>query len=179
MNKYFLIRPNEFWKYDDVDVNGEYPHIKVDNFKVSDNKELNSMYNYFMIEVPYKRNKIGDQVIRFSSVGKEIFTGSKFYVEVVYHQELNENQVSLFSEELGLYLIHPIPLKEVITKNSKVSGLINYLKENDELFESYCKNLDNTIEASRFYKQRHDDTMEGLSRSTKRELRKGFFRHIR
>ena len=179
MNKYFLVRPSEFWKYDDVDINGEYPHTKVDNFKVSDNRKLNSMYNYIMIEVPYKRNKIGDKMVRFTSVGNEIFTGSKFFVEVIYNPDTDENEVNLCSDELGLYLNQPIALNRVIIKNSKVSGLINYLKENEELFKSYCYNLDTTFEASRFYKQRHDETIEGLSKSTKRELRKGFLKNIR
>lgn len=175
MSKYFMVRPNEFWEYDYVDINGEYPHVNVDDFALSKNKKTNSEFNYLIFEVPCKEGRR----VKYGNEAIELFTGNKFDLTVVRDPETNEDIMDLKSDELGLYLSKPLSIDEVVVKNSKVSGLIEYMKDDKELFKNYCYCLDTTFDAARFYKTKHDETVHGLNNNSKKQLRRKFNRIVK
>lgn len=178
MNKYFLVRPSAFWRYEDVDIEGNYPRVGVEDFVVSEDDALNNKFNYLIFEVPYKESRLGNK-IKYASQARELITGQKFDLIIGKGSESNEDMVILKSKTLGMYLKKPLKLNSIQTKSSKVSGLVNYMKEDTQLFKEYSFCLDTTFEAAYFYKGRHDETLYGPSNSSKRELRRGYSRNIK
>ena len=47
---YLLVKPSEFWKYDSVDINGEYKHVTNEDFNI-DNR-----FNKLRLEIMNRKN---------------------------------------------------------------------------------------------------------------------------
>ena len=142
MNKYLLVKPSEFWRYDEVNIEGEYPHVTLDDFNLEE-EEMGNNFNYLFFEVPCKERTIGKT--KYSNEATEIFTNRKFHFEIIKNEMTGEEEILVYSDELGLYLTKPLVAEEVFTKSSKVSGLVNYLKGHEELFKKYSYCLDTTL----------------------------------
>lgn len=171
MNKYFLVRPNSFWQYGEVDIEGNYPHVKLESFAVSEDEKINSKFDYFIFEIPYKES---GKKVTYSNEAIELFTKSKFDVSIGRNIETNEDMVELKSDELGLYLNKPLMLSKIEVKPSKVSGLVNYMKDNEEVFKGYSFCLDTTFASACFYREKHDESLYGPDRKSKKELRRTY-----
>ena len=174
MNKYFMVRPSDFWRYDDVDIEGNYPVVNITDFNICENEELNSKFNYLFFEVPCRRNGTV-----YESEITEIISKYRFTLEINKNPDTEKNEANIYSDELGLYLKKPIALENIEVVGSKVSGLLDHMLVNEELLKNYSLHLDALIESSKFYKERYDDTIDGPGYNLKKYVRKGFFRNIK
>jgi len=171
MNKYFLVRPNSFWQYGEVDIEGNYPHVKLENFTVSEDDKINSKFNYLIFEIPCKQS---GKKVTYSNEAIELFTKEKFDISIGRNIETNEDMVDIKSDELGLYLNKTLMLSKIEVKPSKVSGLVNYMKENEELFKEYSFCLDTTFASAYFYREKHDESLYGPDKKSKKEIRRTY-----
>ena len=105
-NVYFLVKPNTFWRYGEVDINGNYPEYLLGNF------DVNREYNFFMFEGKCNNDYYPDTV-------KEIFTGKKFNLTIY-----EDDMATIESDELGLYFNGVRNIKDIEIVPSKASGLL-------------------------------------------------------
>ena len=168
MKTYLLVKPSEFWKYGSVDINGDYPHTSVEDFNID------SRFNCFMIELSHgKRVEDGKEYLKAANILLTNEFDTK--LDVVFGKnDKNERTVEFKSDSLGLYSKNPIVINEVKCIPSKISGMMNYLQENNDLMVNYISSVDNAIIASRFYKELYDETIDGPSHSLISSLKKQF-----
>ena len=178
MNKYFIIKPSAFWSYDDVDIEGNYPEVTMEDFHVTEEELLDPRFNYLFFEVPCKEKMISGKTV-YGKVATELISKNKFNVEVTLNPITGTDDIQFYSDELGLYMTSAVELSEAEITSSKASGLLKYLSENEELFREYCRNLDSFTESARFYKERHDETIDGPNNGFKKQLSRGFHRNIK
>ncbi len=163
MNKYLLVKPSEFWRYDSVDLEGYYPHVDVQDF------DLDPRFNYLMFEVPFKKGSKGQIIL--DNKAKELFTGQEFDIVSCKNEETDAEEIRLSSSYLGLYTKN-MELNKIMCKPSKMAGMVNFLKEDTDLLSVYKSELEALTDASRFYKSCFEETINGPSKSSKRELRR-------
>ena len=162
MEKYFIVRPSDFWRYGPVDLNGDYEHVDIEDF------DLDPRFNCLMFKVPFTALKNG--MIVPGSEATEITTGSKFEVSffrnsnMEYDGKIKSNKRGLYSKRLSL--------KDVLCKSSKISGMVNYLRDDEDLLYLYKEELEDMYEYGRYFKQEHDETVNGPSKSSVRGLKR-------
>ncbi len=167
---YLLVKPSEFWKYDSVDINGEYKHVTNEDFNI-DNR-----FNYLMIEL--SRGKSVEEGKVYSKSAQILLSNElDNKLDVIYGKnDQNERTIEFQSDSLGIYSVRPLVLSSVICIPSKIPGMMNYLKENEELMVEYISSVDSLIEASRFYKELYDETIDGPNHSLMNGLKKEYKR---
>ena len=164
MNKYLLVKPSEFWRYGEVDVEGHYPHVQLDDFNID------PKFNFFMIEIPCKEGRKGE--VKYSNVASDVFSGEKFEFATVKNEDTGEQEFRLSSDYLGLYTIGNLNLKEHECIPSKVSGLMNYMREHTEVLGIYAHDSLAAIDVSRHYRECYLETINGPSNTAKKSLRR-------
>ena len=163
-NKYLLVRPSEFWSHDLVDLEGNYAQIPTEDF------DVDPRFNYCMFEIESKRDNKGRMI--FDNVAKELLTGEIFTLSF----DKSNSKVRMMSDDLGLYS-NDVNLNDILCQPSKMSGIVNYLKENTEVFAKYASEFNALIDASRYHKVMYDETVNGPTKASTRELRRCYRYH--
>ena len=176
MNYYFLIKPSNFSRLGEVNIDGEYEEVINTDFSISSDANINSKLNYLIFEVPCKEK--GKDIL-LGKKATEIFTGNKFDIEYYESNEKNGLEAALNCDDIGLFMVDALNVDDMIVEGAKVSGMLKYMKEHEAEYKNYCVSLNQMIEASTFHNDQYNETVLGPSRSTKRELRKGFYRKLR
>ena len=138
-NDYLMMKPSDFWRLDQVDIDGNYPHVEFEDFDVDPN------FNCLVVEV-------------LDNKAKELLTGEMFQVYV----DAYTDGIQLRSNNIGMYSKIK-SMKECTIKPSKASGIIYHLRDDAELLRSYADQLNEMMDVSSYYKDLYDrEGLEGL-----------------
>lgn len=165
---YLLVQPTAFYKYGSVDIDGNYPKVGIENFNVEDKM------NYVMIELSSPKNiEVGKEYLKTATILLTNEFDNK--LDAVYSMnEEGKLAVSLKSDTIGLFTKHPLIVEDVKCIPSKIPGMMNYMAEDTELMQNYITSLDCMIQASKFYKELYDETIDGPSYSLMKSIKKQY-----
>ncbi len=167
---YFLVKPSDFIRYGDVDLNGNYDYTPCKDFQVEEPRE-----NYLVFEVKYFEFEDGE--IEYAKTCREVITGEKFAIKVNKKKGKNKssknNTIALISERVGLFT-KPLLASSIDVIPSRVSGLFNYWIDNPEHKVNYCTQLKNMFEEAESYKYDYDHSVYGPSSELTRQMRRTY-----
>ena len=155
-NVYFIVKPSDFWRFGEVDINGDYPRYFLNDFNVYPE------FNYLIFKGSCKDK---GEMIEYPHVVRELFTGKKFDLEMKRNQETGEKEIRLYSDELGIYQNKPKKLKSAECSCSKISGMIKYMKRDEEIGYTYLKSIKDTFAESKYFAKEYDKTIMGPKKS--------------
>ena len=165
---YFLVKPSEFIRLGNIDIDGEVEEIQCEDFNVETEKE-----NVMIFEVCYD-DYYCSGLRDFAPYAKEFVSGKKFKLEVFQQRGKGPRCINLCSEELGLYMHRAIPIEEVEVNPIKVSGLLMYLQKNPDERAQYYYELREMLETAKAFKNIYDNSVYGPSRYVTKETRRSY-----
>ena len=162
MNKrYFLIKPSEFERLDDIDIDGNVAYQDCADFEgLSDERE-----NVLIFE---------GEVANPSKMPRyvtEIISGERFAVTLLKNKrDVNITNLSLSSDSLGLYMKRGLPIQSVERKGIQATGLLYHITDTEENERLYCSQIKEMFDEAAGYKYTYDQAVNGPSKFIRREL---------
>lgn len=157
---YYSFKASDFEKFDSVDKNGELKYSKMSDLGMSLPED-----NILFFEGK-KRTFLSCE--RYGSNVRELVSGERFKIKISKVKDSENYVISISSKNLGLRLKREIPFTSSIP-GAKISGFLNYLKENS-LLENYVNGIINYVEEANESNKAYYDIIDGPSKSLKKEI---------
>ena len=173
---YFFIKPSEFKRLGNIDIDGNVEEIQCPDFHMPNEKENVLVFEAYYDD--YYRSGLRD----FEPYVKLFGTKKKFKLEIFKPRGKNQPRcLNIYSEELGLYMERSIPIHEVEKTGLQASGLLMYIQENEEDKLRYAYEIREMLETAQAFKHIYDNCVCGPSNYIKSSANKAYKRakHLR
>ena len=154
-NVYYFIKPSEFERLDDIDIDGNVAYEVCSDFEgLSDDKENTLIF--------VGRVSSSDRVPRYVT---ELVSGERFDVTLLKNKkDPNITNLSLSSDTLGLYMRRGLPINLVRHEGIEATGLIYSITDVEEKEKAYCGQIKAMFDEASSYKYSYDEAVKGPSK---------------
>ena len=171
MKTYFFVKPSNFSRIGEIDIDGNFEYVDYEDFETDEPKE-----NFLIFEAGYTDFEDGRV---YSKTCKELITGERFCLDIKsrLNRRTGKNDVTaiISSENIGLYS-KIMSVESIEDRPSRVSGLFYHFIDNPENKESYCRQLKNMFDEASSYKYVYDHSVNGPSHYLRSQMKKTYRR---